>query len=238
MPNWVFTSVEIEGPAAEVDRFYSGLKKSDNKEDFEILNSYYPTPDELMTRTAGTYSENYPPKWDEFLASGIMSQEQYDESIRLNTEGYELDKQCIATYGYPNWLHWQRDKWGTKWGDVRTYIEEPSLEADGETKITTGRFETAWAPATEGFKEISRLFPSLRFEFYYAEEADFLAGAEVIKGGEVLFQSFYQPMDEFGDAPEGIDYDSKEMADWLEDYDNFRMQSQIEIEIEARKYGR
>lgn len=234
MPNWVFTSYEIEGPKEDMTKFLAGLgiTPTDTDKVVKILETYYPVPQKLMDRTAGFYSKEALVDIQARNLKGEVSQEVVDQEA----ENLRLDDECMEEFGYKNWYEWQYDKWGTKWGDCNTEVDQ-CTERDGKYVIS-GRFETAWGPALDGFRKVSSDFPTLRFQFCYSEEADFFMGVEVLKNGELIFEDVFSPQDEFKVEAPDTGYDSPEWDEWRTKYDEFREDMLSKIEAEAEKAGR
>ena len=63
-------------------------------------------------------------------------------------------------YGENNWYDWSVDNWGTKWNAY--YCER--------IDDSTIKFFTAWSVPEPIYKNISEMFPSLKFEFKYSYE--------------------------------------------------------------------
>jgi hypothetical protein len=182
MPNWNNTSLVVEGDPAEVQRFIEGIKDS------KIIESYYPCPDELN------------------ILSGHMAEDnpEYAQWVAKTEEN-------IVKYGVPNWYEWQYQYWGTKWGDVRTEIDEPFTQENGKAQCLI-QFETAWGPADGAWIHISKMFPALTFEFYYTEEAGFFEGYHIARNGEWVFEAQYEPCEN----PFDCDEQEEEYEKWEE----------------------
>jgi hypothetical protein len=102
MPNWVESDVTIIcscNDSEDLIEFVNGLKLSDDKEETSILNSYFPTPDELD------------------ISSPQYTNADKDQA-RLN----------VAKYGFADWYGWNLSNWGTKWYDVGTITDNSQME--------------------------------------------------------------------------------------------------------------
>jgi hypothetical protein len=185
MPNWVSTNISITGSEDSVKRFVRRIG------DKRILESYVPCPQELRETDAGSWS------------SDTDKQSETDKKYQLN----------IEKYGHKDWYDWSCAVWGTKWGDCDTHLEEPTETSDGLWEVS-GHFQTAWSPATEGFLQVSKMFPTLLFTFEYDEEAGFFAGTEAIKAGQIVFQSFFEPCS----YKHSIDWDDYESIDKYDEW--------------------
>ena len=105
MPNWVSTSLSVQGSEKELQRFIDGITDS------KILESYVPCPEELHATVAGYVGED--------------KAEEHRRQQEAN----------IAKYGYPNWYDWAYDNWGTKWGDCDTDIAFPLQFGNGTWEL-------------------------------------------------------------------------------------------------------
>lgn len=186
MPNWVSTTASVSGSQEEVQRFIAGIK------DARILESYVPCPQELRD-----------------TMSGFSNDEEVMEEMR------KKNADNIAKYGHKDWYEWQYEVWGTKWGDCDTHIEPPTVLDNGVCEVSI-YFQTAWGPASNGFRLVSALFPTLTFMFEYDEEAGFLAGLEVIKNGETVHEGLYTPCD----YKEEVDWDDDKSVEKYENWKN------------------
>jgi|688.fasta_scaffold91753_3 hypothetical protein len=186
MPNWVSTTASVTGSKEELQRFISGIT------DKGILESYVPCPTELRE-----------------TVSGFFGDEAKAEEIRKKNEDN------IAKYGHKDWYDWQYEEWGTKWGDCDTHLEPMSEMNNGAHEVSI-TFQTAWGSASEGFRKVSAMFPSLMFTFDYDEEAGFFAGMEVMKGGMTIYEGTYAPC-EYG---EEVDWDDDSSVTKYEEWKN------------------
>jgi hypothetical protein len=91
-----------------------------------------------------------------------------------------LEDLLIEKTEFTNEFDWCCAKWGSKWGDY----DHDSLTKDGNYLYF--QFITAWNPATEGFIEVSKQFPSLTFMLSYREDGCQLMGAYGFRNGEII----------------------------------------------------
>jgi hypothetical protein len=141
MPNWVYTSVSISGPAEHIARF----------KDRASATATITTSDGEEHTVEGAISF-----WN-FKAPPIH---KYDEYYGMN--GWKNGQHLGQTEW--NWYEWNCKHWGTKW-------DASSAELTDEDSINLSyRFDTAWAPAEGAFKAMVKPFPELEFEFYCEEE--------------------------------------------------------------------
>jgi len=129
---------------------------------------------------------------------------------------------------------WQSENYGSKWSDCHTYLEE--YDGNDYAAAAVFTFDSAWSPLSEGFHHLSSVFPLLRFELSYEEEADFFCGCEVFRDGEVCFSEFFAGDEIYkelhGTAP---DYDTEE---GYEKYNQTKWDAFHAIEEKAQKVGR
>lgn len=188
MPNWVSTTMSVTGSREELQKFLDGIL------DDRILDSYVPCPAELRETVSG---------WSNDEAEQAEREKKYQANI--------------AKYGYKDWYDWQYEVWGTKWGDCDTHIEPMTELANGKWEVSI-YFQTAWGSASNGFRKVSAMFPTLRFIFEYDEEAGFFAGVEAMENGVVIFDEAFAPCEYDGE----IDYDSDESIDKYEEWKSDR----------------
>jgi len=89
-------------------------------------------------------------------------------------------EEMMEKYGSPDWYFWCIKHWGTKWAECDTRIEYETGSA--EAKLD---FDTAWSPPLAGYTEISKQFPSLRFEIVYDEPCMGFGGEAMIQNGMI-----------------------------------------------------
>lgn len=212
MPNWVNTMLEITGPEEDLKRFRDSVKVVEREVDVHD----YSAPD---CPVIGTRIEKDLQILEAFVP---CPPELYEIVSPVRAEQADLAAEMLDKHGATDWYAWQYDNWGVKWGDCRTTLDNEEV-IDGQLVY---RFETPWGAAEVGFMKVSALFPTLRFQFYYDEEAGFFAGAHVMRNGEILFEEMFAPCEYEGE----IDWDDEESA--LK-YDAWKLENQDRIESEA-----
>lgn len=209
MPNWVSTSLNITGPTDEVLRFVSSIKKDEDGRTYRIVESLFPTPDDLRIE-ASFALETVPQKWAEWVADGSWTQEKYDEEVERNKTLREKQEANIAKYGTKDWYDWQYDNWGTKWGDCRTDMTGEPIAIAGGLMTVGFAYDSAWGTLDKAFYKISKDFPNCVFFFEYDEEAGFFMGAEAMRNGETVAEGMWAPCEE----DEELDLDSDSDDSW------------------------
>jgi hypothetical protein len=171
--------MEVTGPQQDLERFVSGLIKSEGS--FRLIESYYPCPEELREVEHGWSS---------------------DDAVQAEREKkYEAN---LAKYGAKSWYDWQYKHWGTKWGDCETMMNSSPVYTDGQGSVDFW-YQSAWGTLTEAWVHISQQFPTLTFDFYHDEEAGFFEGYEVIRNGKVIAEAMYEPCE----YPGEVDWDDE-----------------------------
>lgn len=197
MPNWCYTSIHIEGPKPDLDRFMSEievpkevLQKEIEKGDVFMygrpdldFTRLYPTPEDLQLRDVI------------FVSTGDPSDDDRAEREALEKRyASNLEK-----YGYRSWYDWNCVNWGTKWSPKITDLEMDHL---GDTWYIDAQYETAWSPCTQLITKISEQFPTLVFQTSFDEESQAYVGCEIFHQGKI-YECSYDP----------FDYDA--MPDWI-----------------------
>jgi len=210
----------VTGSKEECDRFRNGILVEHVEEDVYDFNK---TPIEKTgTRTVEQLRilESFVP----------CPKELYDVTHPVREEQAELAKQMLDKYGTADWYDWQCKNWSTKWGDCHTVFDDEDIDNNGDCVIGYS-FDTAWGTATKGFLTVSSMFPTLRFDFYYEEEAGFFQGCEVMKNGKLVYEKFFEPCNYGVEAP---DYDDSDAWDkWNEQYEEWREEQQYKIDKEV-----
>lgn len=204
MPNWCNTRMTITGTKEECKRFMDGIKSHD--EEVGIYDYTTPFPYEKT----GTRIVKRLEILDSFLP---CPKELYEITSPVQPEQAELAEQMMEKYGTTDWYSWQNENWGVKWGDCHTFLNQEE-ELDDGSYSATYVFDTPWGTATEAFAKISAMFPTLRFSFEYDEEAGFFAGCQVIRNGELIFEDFFAPCDEFDEEMPEDPTDEQAEAYW------------------------
>ncbi len=83
----------------------------------------------------------------------------------------------IELYGKNNWYDWSIENWGTKWNSCDTKL-------DG--KVFS--FLTAWSPCSPVIRELARIFPEARFDYWYEEPGWAFCGREIYEDGILKYE--------------------------------------------------
>lgn len=164
MPNWVYSTLSVNGEPAEIDRFVEQVAKPYETRYHDLKTG---EREQKMTEAGGLSFWN------------IKSP---DESILDEYWGT-----ADHTAGPNNWYSWNCENWGTKWdaAEVDTEREAP--------RDFLARFHTAWAPPYPVIEEASRQYPTLNFSLDWEEEQGFGAEVEVNDGVLVEVRSWDIP---------------------------------------------
>jgi hypothetical protein len=193
MPNWCYQNLYVYGKTkSDIDNFVNKAKEFQTEEGHIDLNSFYPTPQELVDTPSAFYGDK----------------EKQAEQERIQARNKEK-------YGYANWYDWNCENYGTKWGACRAELGEEFTTPTHHTVDI--RFESAWSPADGLIAKISALYPNLVFVLEFTEESDAFAGCTIFVGGNVTHNADFEP--DFDSLPdqEEIGEDA-----WYEKYDELR----------------
>lgn len=181
MTNWVINRITISGPDEKIQEFEEKMiKRVDDDSDEKVFSfhSILPTPEELIN----TISPNprpiikevidekgnkvevkiYRDTINEFEIKTALSEgRKPPRPISCNNATPEMCDNLLLKYGRTNWYDWQLHNWGTKWDAC-----DPNY--DYETK--TLDFQTAWSSPEKIILEMSKMFPDLSFDGYFADE--------------------------------------------------------------------
>ena len=108
------------------------------------------------------------------------------ENLFTENLGDKERKMCEEK-GIPNWLDWNCEHWGTKWGDCNTQLVDEDydstfVESFGKVMLN---FDSAWGPPHEGMVYIASIFPRWLFDLRYYEPGMCFQGFLVLHNGKV-----------------------------------------------------
>ena len=164
MPNWVYSSLSVNGEPAEIDRFVEQVAKP------------------YETRYYNWETKEHERRMTESGGLSFWNIKSPDESI-LDEYWSTAD----STAGPNNWYAWNIENWGTKWDAA-----EVDTERIAPRHFLT-RFHTAWSPPYPVIEEASRQYPTLNFTLEWEEEQGFGAEVEVNNGAFVEVRSWDIP---------------------------------------------
>lgn len=178
MPNHITNILTLKGSKEDIEKCFESIKGINDGEKMLIdFNKIIPQPDSLNI-TSGSSVENaiaiikndqsyfqnmldYP--W--VINAGITSIEVLIEKIKSNLTEKDFKEGQISIeneqkYGYRNWYDWSIANWGTKWNSYdNIYLTPESIQ-----------FDTAWSTPFPVMCELSKKFPNLIVEVFYADE--------------------------------------------------------------------
>ena len=167
MPNWSFNRLSVhaedENEKAEVKRLRDFIKR-------------------VVTDENGNQVEI------PFSFQNVIPMPAELEGTRAPVEDPNSDenKALRAKYGFDNWYDWRWKHWGTKWDACDSYVDE---DADGDLLIS---FDTAWSFPTPVALELSKLFPTLTFNYDANEESGEYDFTIEIKNGEIYYYAEWE----------------------------------------------
>ena len=191
MPNWVFNTVVVSGEQSELDKMVAQLNQPITK---NFPDTKWNKDTESWENTPNVQVFNNPvfSFWNVVAPTNIEA--YYGEEVHKNNvpmqdngkiDGAEFMKEFVRAMSEDNdWYHWNVRNWGTKWDiavpDGEQYANtEMSITDSGEVMY---RFETAWSPVYEVLTELSKMYPTLTFDYEYEEEQGWGGNATIIAG--------------------------------------------------------
>lgn len=223
MPNWCSNRMTVRGDVEAITDFHNRVFGLDDegKENYDILGRLYPIPTELKETVAGSFTPEGNTNWKIRLENGTMTQQEYDDAVAQNAEGYAKNQANLAKYGVRDWYDWCLSHWGTKWGDCHTVLNEGS-----DTHLDF-LFDSAWSPPIDGLNHISTMFPTLVFILQYEELGMGFVGASRIQNGNVSVSD--ANVDDIDTS--GVDFDDAEFdwSDWYEKIGNLKSECVTEV---------
>lgn len=202
MPNDTYTRLVVSGRKDSIDKMKKFVLPEDVlNEDNEMtgktnfsFNRIIPMPKELMKTTS-------PPK----IVGDNEYEAAFDEAEKTNVKmpGFgsypitkKLQRRYLTQFGFDNWYDWKIFNWGTKWncysiGDWEEVEEDKWEYLLGEgcpTTISgaTITFQTAWSPCSKVIVALSKQFPDLIFNLFFADEGGYYVGNQIFGNGELL----------------------------------------------------
>lgn len=166
MPNWSFNSLNVhaedENEKAEVQRLRNFIRRVETDKDGTQIE----TPFSF---------QNVIPMPAEL--EGTISPTRNPDSKEA--------KALRAKYGFDNWYDWRWEHWGTKWDSC-----DAEDVSEGDDLMIT--FDTAWSFPTPVVVELSKLFPTLTFNYDAHEESGMYDFTIEIKNGEIYYYAEWE----------------------------------------------
>lgn len=169
MPNHCSNLVNVTGPRLLVHQFMEAAISADKKSALSF-QSLVPMPAELEG-TDGMSDPTLP-----------------------------KSKELIAKYGAADWYAWHTQNWSTKWDcydvgeweQLRLSAEEcKAPDAIYRNRKMAVNYTTAWCPASELWKKVSKQHPKLTFTHYFCEPGMAFVGFETFVNGELFAEANY-----------------------------------------------
>lgn len=162
MPNWCKNDVTFRGDPNALNALRSLIGSDTSPISFERI---LPTPEPLCAVEAGSmelgYKVKYTGRWRRILRYAwvpdhIETRESLidylHETKPQTMAAAERYKQNVDQFGYPHWVDWRWDKWGTKWD-----VHPDRLDTDMGNRYITLSFATAWSPPSGIHRAIAAL---------------------------------------------------------------------------------
>ena len=170
MPNWSFNRLSVhaedENEKAEVQRLRNFIKR-------------------VVTDKDGTQIE-IPFSFQNVIP--MPAELEGTISPTRNPNSKEA-KALRAKYGFDNWYDWRWKHWGTKWDAC-----DAEDESEGDDLMI--RFDTAWSFPTPVVVELSKLFPTLTFDYDANEESGAYDFTVNFRNGEVVYYAEWEEGDD------------------------------------------
>ena len=173
MPNWVYSSLTVEGNPELVTELKNQLNTPYTRE-----HDQWNMETQQMELKEYTYSNPIFSFWN---------------IIRpLDMDTYALQKDPnedpSKLFSGDNWYSWNVRNWGTKWdvgvSDDDRWPDTELLdeEENGENLVLVYKFNTAWSPAVPAIEKLSKQYPDLLFTHSFEEETGWGGELEILNG--------------------------------------------------------
>ena len=210
MPNWCTNRLTVMQSNGD-DTLTEFINSITLPEDYEAeydLSLPHPTPEILVgTRSPKMSREKVEEMRADRDAGKMKAGEKYvgeiheptgswvtDQYLQECLDGIDQNEQAEKETGFASWYDWNIANWSTKWSpDVEDVVVRPMVDAKGHYSDAYGyqaviRYLTAWCPAENLIKAISKLYPELVFVEAYLEEGMGFWGANAYLNGECRHQ--------------------------------------------------
>lgn len=178
MPNWCFNSLEISGPAEELEKLQKQVKGEKTELDF---NKIIPYPEDWAKADEANYKVDTD-RNAEAVKQGFKS--FYDMPVKKREAVVKMFPDVPDGYNHGGYM-WCNNNWGTKWNVDAEVQGEPSDECLYYT------FDSAWSPPEPVIIKLGEMFPKLTFHLKYSEPGMCFEGDLEIVNGKVTLQECY-----------------------------------------------
>lgn len=184
MPNHIKSKIEIQGSKEELAAVLSEFStnhertpdlaldgdvicttKRDGDNDFDYSVGWLNEETGIFRRRDEEDVKGIPDGFTKKFAKAFIQFPDFNKVIPqpeniFNGDLGEKEREMCRREGRPNWLDWNTENWGTKWGSY-------SCEKLEENIFT---FETAWSSVKGILKVMSSKFPTVTFVYEYSDE--------------------------------------------------------------------
>lgn len=193
MPNHITNRVIVEGPEAEVQKFFDFIKAPKPNKDGTInpidFNKIIPMPDALNIESSSLGEDGM--QYLVCMSGNVVQRHAYEQSehyrrmLKQRAERPEMFEKSlkqggqylrnIADFGHKDWYSWRCANWGTKWNAYEQILEGNQL-----------CFQTAWSGVPNLIAILAEKFPTLTIEYKYADEnTSYNTGSFIMHGEDI-----------------------------------------------------
>jgi len=193
MPNWVYNTLTIQGPKAEIYSIKERLNRPFTlaQETYgmgDISTSGFPTKHTVVEYNNPVFAFF---NIHSYKDDGITDEEYACQPDRggINLEDPDWFKKSIEfAKTQKDWYSWNNSNWGTKWdvavrdGEEYSNTELVEYKSEGHDNWVVYRYETAWSPAITILTKLSNLVPNSLLTLEYEEETGWGGEYEIVRG--------------------------------------------------------
>jgi hypothetical protein len=169
MPNHIQNRLHLIGEDSEVEKVMIAIKgKYDDGQEMQIdFNKIKPMPLDLNIESDGflmplensfCVNDSFKNSLDKLREYAEKSPTRADKTIENFIKGVTN----YIKYGHATWHGWSCENWGTKWNAYG--------QSDKRNTNDTIYFQTAWNAPIDLIVALSEAFPTVKFQFDYADE--------------------------------------------------------------------
>lgn len=211
MPNHVGNRLYVRGDAEQLQEFGIEAMGHDGRKNEALdIENFVPLPKELEGICSGftTIDGIKYEKWRE-----IKKADGTTDNVGITKEE---ENRLTKKYGAASEYDWRSSILGTKWGTYESSLEKTK---DGEVAYD---FQTAWSPfSAEVLMLMSKKYPTLEFEYKFAEQGGGFYGKYEAKAGVIIDEEEYDTKGKYDEKEE--DWDESKFDD--QDYPNLLRRS-------------